>query len=548
MPDLAQSLGSYDLGYLQIVAKSWGIDYSARDMQLGLNILVPQLLDESRLEEMFTSLPGEARTAIGDLLDNDGRITWSLFTRRYGEVREMGPGRRDRERPDLDPVSTAETLFYRAIIGRAFFETPDGGEEYAFIPDDIRIILPGFKSSAPVHFGRGAIPDERKHVLPVTDRILDDTCTVLAALRMGLPEEQIPLTDFPGDFQPTIRILVSLLQAADLLDDSGEPIPEAARKFLEAERGQALSQLVSSWLGSAKLNELAQLPQLVLEGEWRSDPLRTRRAILDLLGTIPAGKWWGLESFISAVREQNPDFQRPAGDYDSWIIRQAESETYLSGFESWDQVDGQLLRLLITGYLHWLGIFDLAAPEVEKGVSAFRFSGWAEALLGGEAPEGIPKDEEKITVRSDGRLVVSRRVMRAVRYQVARFCVWEQYKRGDYYYRFSPGSLKRAEENGLQLNHLLALLQKYAEQVPPNVVTALERFEGHGKQARIEQVLVLRLSSPQILEELRASRAARFLGDPLGPTTVIVKPGAREKVINALVEMGYLGEIVDQES
>ena len=173
MPDLAQSLGSYDLGYLHIVAKSWGIDYFARDMQLGLNILVPQLLDESRLKEMFTSLPGEARTAIGDLLDNDGRITWSLFTRRYGEVREMGPGRRDRERPDLDPVSTAETLFYRAIIGRAFFETPDGGEEYAFIPDDIRIILPGFKASAPVHFGRGAIPDERKHVFPGTDRILD---------------------------------------------------------------------------------------------------------------------------------------------------------------------------------------------------------------------------------------------------------------------------------------------------------------------------------------------------------------------------------------
>jgi hypothetical protein len=56
-------------------------------------------------------------------------------------------------------------------------------------------------------------------------------------------------------------------------------------------------------------------------------------------------------------------------------------------------------------------------------------------------------------------------------------------------------------------------------------------------------VLVLRLNSPQILEELRASRAARFLGDPLGPTTVIVKPGAREKVLAALLEMGYLGEI-----
>jgi hypothetical protein len=506
MPDLAQSLGNYDLGYLHIVAEAWRIDYSAQDLQLGLNILIPQLLDESRLNEILENLPGEAQSALEDLLDSEGRMTWPLFTRRYGEVREMGPGRRDRERPDRDPVSTAEILFYRALIGRAFFETPDGGEEYAYIPDDLRVILPGSQRSIQTPFGRAAIPNERAHVYPATDRILDDACTVLAALRMGLAEEQIPLTTYPGSHQPSTQILISLLKAAKLLDESGNPIPEKARHFLEAERGQAMAQLANGWLQSKKLNELAQLPQLVLEGEWKNDPLRTRRAILDLLVTTRSGKWWGLESFINAVREQNPDFQRPAGDYDSWIIRQAESETYLSGFESWGQVDGQLLRFLITGYLHWLGILDLAAPEADKQVSAFRFSGWSGALFQGEDPTGFPADEDKVIVRSDGRLVVSRRVMRS-----------------------------------------LALLQKHAEHVPPNLVTALERFEQHGKQARMQQVLVLRLSSPEILEELRASRAARFLGDPLGPTTVIVKPSAREKVLAALVEMGYLGEMLDED-
>jgi len=547
MPDLAQSLGNYDLGYLQIVAEAWGIDYSAKDLQLGLNIIVPQLLDESFLNEMLNRLPGEARSALEDLQNNNGRMTWSLFTRRYGEVREMGPGRRDRERPDLNPISTTEILFYRALIGRAFFESPDGGEEYAYIPDDMKPILPGSHWSAKGPFGRAAHPDERAHVFPATDRILDDTCTVLAALRMGLPENEVPLAIYPGRYQPTMRILIALLQAANLLDELGEPVLEATRNFLEAGRDQAISQLVNAWLDSKQLNELDQLPQLVLEGEWKNDPLRTRRAILELLSATPAGKWWGLESFINVVREQNPDYQRPAGDYDSWIIRQAESETYLRGFESWEQVDGQLLRFLITGYLHWLGIFDLAAPGVNKQVSAFRFSGWSDALLEGQAPQGIPADEKKVIVRSDGRLVVSRHVLRSVRYQLARFCEWGELKRGDYYYQLTPGSLKRAEQNGLQINHLLALLQKNADHVPPNLVTALDRFERHGKQARMEEVLVLRLSSPEILEEVRASRAARFLGDPLGPTTVIVKPGAREKVLAALVEMGYLGEILGED-
>jgi hypothetical protein len=58
-------------------------------------------------------------------------------------------------------------------------------------------------------------------------------------------------------------------------------------------------------------------------------------------------------------------------------------------------------------------------------------------------------------------------------------------------------------------------------------------------------VTILRLSSPQVLKALRASRASRFLGDPLGPTTIIIKSGTGEKVLAALVEMGYLGEILE---
>ena len=37
----------------------------------------------------------------------------------------------------------------------------------------------------PEPLGRGATPGERKHILPATDRILDDATTLLAALRLG---------------------------------------------------------------------------------------------------------------------------------------------------------------------------------------------------------------------------------------------------------------------------------------------------------------------------------------------------------------------------
>ena len=54
---------------------------------------------------------------------------------------------------------------------------------------------------------------------------------------------------------------------------------------------------------------------------------------------------------------------------------------------------------------------------------------------------------------------------------------------------------------------------------------------------------MLRVRNPEILGILRESRAARFLGDPLGSTAVIVNPGAWEKVITILAELGYLGEL-----
>jgi hypothetical protein len=547
MPDLAQSLGRYDLGYLQIVAELWGIEFVAIEFNQGIEILIPILLDAQLADEMVQSLPTQAQAALADLLRKDGRMPWSFFTRRYGEVREMGSGRRDRARPYLDPISTAEVLFYRALIGRTFFDSPNGPEEFAYIPDDLMALLDASQVTSEKSFGRAALPAERAFTIRASDRILADACTMLAALRMGLPEDEIPFSDYPGRYPLSARSLKALLSAANLLDADGTPIPHPTRVFLESERGQALAQLTQNWQNSKQLNELTLLPQLILEGEWSNDPLLARVSILRFLANIPEKIWWNIESFINAIHQQYPDFQRPAGDYDSWFIRHAEDGEYLRGFKNWGQVDGELIHFLVTGPLHWLGIFDLAAPGAGKPLTAFRFSRWSDALLQGEAPQGLPPEDQKILVRSDARLMISTRVPRSVRYQIARFSEYVELDREIYHYQITPPSLSRASQSGLLTSHLLSLLRTHAEQVPPNLVRALERWEKHGRQARLEQVLVLRLSSPDMLKELRASRAARFLGDPLGPTAVIVKPGARDKVLAALTEMGYLGEIVSED-
>ncbi len=533
MPDLIHSLAGQDQGHLLIVAELWGVELKSKEPQASAKELANSLLDPDLVGEMLASLPASAREAVNTLVRSSGRIPWATFTRQFGTIREMGAGKRDREQPQRKPGSTSEVLFYRALLAHAFFDTDKGPQEYAYVPDDLLRVLNARRSAAGASLaaaaplGRGATPGEKGNVRPADDRILDDATTLLAALRLGRKVQADPL-------------LHSLLTTAKLLKKDG-PQAEKVKAFLEAPRAEALNQLYDAWRGSQSFNELRLLPGLIFEGEWKNQPLAAREFLLGLLQVVPEGKWWNLQSFISDIKKKYPDYQRPAGDYDSWFIKRAADGQYLRGFAYWDQVDGAMIHYLIVEILHKLGRIDLAAPDEGSAPTAFHFSSLA------------PKKEQigKIKVASNGSMIASRLVPRAVRYQLARFCEWDEpsgpNRPDEYRYHISPQSLTRATAQGLKVEHLLALLAKHTDAgVPPILIKALKRWEANGTEVRAEPQVVLRVSRPEILEELRRSKAARFLGESLGPASVIIKAGAQSKVMAALAEMGLLAEDVTQ--
>jgi hypothetical protein len=130
---------------------------------------------------------------------------------------------------------------------------------------------------------------------------------------------------------------------------------------------------------------------------------------------------------------------------------------------------------------------------------------------------------------------------RSVRYQIARFCEWENEGQDEYHYRLTPESLELARQQGLRTSHLVSLFKRYATKpLPPTLIESLERWEKLGVQAHLEHVTLLKVASPDILASLSRSRVARFLGVTLNSTTVIIKPGGEEPVRTALLELGYL--------
>jgi hypothetical protein len=378
--------------------------------------------------------------------------------------------------------------------------------------------------------GHAASPTERLFVQLADDRILDDATTRLAAVRSG--------HRLPAD-----PVLEALLGEARLLKRGGLQA-QAVKAFLEAPRAQALSVLVDAWRAGQKFNELRLVPGLVCEGEWVNPPRPVREFVLQQLQAIPVDAWWSLTAFVADVKSKYPDFERPAGDYDSWFIKSAADGRFLRGFADWDQVDGALIRFMIGSVMHRLGMLDVGCPGENREPAAFRVRATRTAPT-------AAMEEGKLQVASQGTVTVPRRAARAVRYQLARFCEWGEERSDEYHYRVTPRSLGRAAEQGLKVEHLLVLLAKNSEAgIPPVLIKALKRWETHGTEARAETQAVLRVKRPEILEQLRKSRAARFLGEPLGPTAVVIKAGAQARVMTALAEMGLLAEdtITDPEA
>src|SRR5258706_7908639 len=233
MPDFTHSLLKQDIGHLRIIAEFWGLELESTEVDSAREELSASLLDFELLAELMDSLSPQADSAVTALVAAEGRIPWAAFTRKYGDIREMGAGKRDRERPHLRPSSTTEILFYRGLVARAFFETDKGSQEFAYIPDDLLLLIESRKEGVPLEatqaLGRPASPGEKGKEILANDYILDDATTMLAALRMGKTLDSDSLLSNMRERAPALQ---SLLSTAKLIKKNTVQ-GEAVKTFLE---------------------------------------------------------------------------------------------------------------------------------------------------------------------------------------------------------------------------------------------------------------------------------------------------------------------------
>lgn len=507
MNSLVHSLQDHPPALLRAIADVNGIALPSNAVRTMVDQIATTLSDSLQLLRVVATLSDSARQGLDDLLAAGGSQSLATFERRYGAIRPFGPGRLEREQPQRTPANASEELWYHGLVYRAFAQTPAGPVEFLYVPDDLARLLP---RPAPTPTGlRVPVAAAPARLQPTVDETLHDMCTLLCLVQAGrvrlraadepLSWQSKSLYEFntlllhpapqPQDLTghaPGSSGALALTLAVDLgwlRADGGRLRLDAAavRQWLDAPRGEQRRTLCDAWRGSARWNDLCRTPALWCEdtGSWQNDPTATRERLLPLLAGMPAGAWLRVADFVSAVRQQMPEFQRSAGDFDTWYVRQRHAPVFLRGFEAWNEVEGALLRFLIAGPWHWLGAVDLGyESEAEPGgaPASFRWTPAGSAWLADE-PAASEETTGRVQVMSDFTVIVPADAPLRERFRVARFTTWMA-GGPPFRCRITQSGLRRAAAQRIEAAQILAYLRAQAgPALPDNVVRALERWQ-----------------------------------------------------------------------
>ena len=544
MKNLLATLHDCDPGMLPALAEVWGVESKSLSNDELIRRLQGAMLDSEKIEAAWDKLDEPARAALQLLVSSaGGRMKVGQFERFYGEIRKLGRAQIARDKPHRKGQSLAETLYYRGFIGEGYDKVGDNLLGFVYVPTDLIEVLPLHKTSY-VNLAASRVPDEEElprigliddvdDINPADTSVVDDMTTLLAWLQMNEADvegEQFAKTAVglikPYLLRPAERRLTFMLGigiSANLVDvQDGKALPRRneARKWLKATRAEQIRSLAKAWRESQHYRDMWHIPGLYPEDSgWTYDAAAARKAAVELFGDLlPEQGWVSINDLIEIIKEFEPDFQRLDGDYDRWYIRNDAGE-YLSGFESWDAVEGSLIEFYIAGPMHWLGLVDV-------GEDVLRLTAYGRAFLQlGEWPRQA-EPHTRIDVRNDGQLLVSRRVDRFERFQLARFAHCKV--AGDpFVYAIDAASIQRAATQGITTQHIQGFISRQLDgkPLPLPIVKLLRNWQDGAKTSvTFESLIVLRSTSEETLEKIFAIPALRrYLGARLGPMACVVR-------------------------
>ncbi len=507
MPTTAQMLSEYPEELLEVIAEQRSASLEGNSRRQNIDALAAELTNSVSVLFAYEDAIDEyplVQDAIDTLLKAGGEMAESRFSKEFGSVRQMGPSLMLREMPWLHPEGVGEVLYYLGLLGRGFRGAGQNAHTVVYLPSDVSPWLPRAQAEMateglPIV---AAPPPPRHRTVAADDSLLEDAGSLLGFLiseplrleATGVNAEdlahlvqrlQLPFDESMPDHEMRLALLLHLanrlgwLRRAD--GDTLALTGNRVREFLEKTRAEQRQALFQAWHSSQEWNDLCRTPGLHCDmagSPSRNDPLQTRASVLALLARLQPTGWYSIKAVIAAIREVDPNFQRPTGRHDEWKISRAATGEPLVGIEHWMDVEGALLDSLLRGPLHWLGAVDLAEPAGgdEWLVS---LTAWGARWLGLEVAQPYDKPHRPLQVTEDFRLLLPLGAPLFDRFRVERFAQWHS-SYPQFVYQITQRSLKRAGEQKLSAQQILDFLAGRTTQLPPKVTAALRKFRAEG--------------------------------------------------------------------
>lgn len=327
--------------------------------------------------------------------------------------------------------------------------------------------------------------------------------------------------------------------------------------FTREEGGLQPTERLEEWLGLGEAAE-RQLWEIYVNAEqWNdleragtgqgrfagrtAEPVAARAALIGVVRTLSPDAWVSVDDLIGFVRERVPDFLREGFDGATSRLVDLESGEVLGGPGSWDRLEGQVVRYVVTGPLYWLGVVEWGASG--ESWDRLRLTQRGRAWLFGEeqalwdAPEPLRLDDDRnirVAERSDLRLL----------WRLEPYLRLE--RRGPpSVYTLQRASFAAALGGGGSLIELRELLELGANQpLPLAVRLALERWGARAGRFRLRPaVLLLAEDADELAAVVERPELKPLLRERLGPTAALVAPARAGELAEALQHLGHLPEL-----
>lgn len=536
----------------RVMAQLWSVPMPEPE------VLIATMTDPERVAAQWSALTEQERAALTRLLSEDGSLPVAVMQREWGGVRE--PGGFEHPRAYMQalrgPATPTERLYNMGFI----FRTHDQRGAIYRIPNDLRPLLP----SVPPR-------DRRLMVAPVPTpfNITPGTPTnaenlVVALLTLAYNGEIKALDDGALSKpslvklarhlaeQPDLRVirresdwpLVALLRTmaleAGLLRRTGDgelrPTSQAL-EWLQAPQAQRIQQLLNGWCASA-LDDLTVLCGLRWKGgaPYTLNRTATRRGLLNLLATLPGDEWLSIDAISAEIQRVDPDFQRRDGRYDTWLLYD-QQDRMVSAWEDWQMVEGALIRAVLCGPLHWLGLFDGGTDAPGGDVARLNQLG-AHLLAHAPAPPLVPN--LPLIVQSTFEIICPPGASLYARFQLGRVAELQQ-SGAVAIFRLTKRAVLAAAERGIAAQDVLRFLEEQSYgALPPSIAYTLLEWGGQTEQVRLENAVLLHTVDPVVMAQVRQQKTLGLSEiEPLAPTLLRVPDGSADDLADQLRRAGW---------